>query len=295
NNNFINTVSEHWLLLPFLSVFRTDLQRSVYDSTLSTEVILEFLKKFNLEKTFIEEQKKFLFSLYEPLLQNGFLYVLDKTPRYYEILNELTEYFPESKIIILIRDPVDVLLSIIQTWNIKSLRGLDYYARDILIAPLLLNKFCVEQSQNPNVIKLHYEDLVKKPETEIEQLFNRLNLQFNASILNYTKNDKTSGKRGDPSGVYLYKKIVSKDEKFIDTSITERIWKDFISGYKFYCKQQNMDNYSRYIFDDGKPGKTFKYYLKINTGNYTKRRLNITDYLIFLKTKLLSKNLRKSL
>lgn len=289
NSPRINTVSEHWLLLPFLSVLRTDLQNSIFDSKLAAEVIEEFLNKFNMQKTFVEEQRKFLLKLYEPLMNDKVEYVLDKTPRYYEILNELVAYFPEAKIIILIRNPLDVLQSIIHTWNMKSLRGLHYYHRDILLAPILLNKFCSEQKNNSNVIMSYYEDIVENVQKEISTLFNWLNIPFDQSILDFTKNQKASGKRGDPTGIKLYNKIVSKEEKTLNNKAYEQVWKSFAVGYKHYLKGLAMENYSRYNFEDGRTTSVFNYYLKTNTPKPDKRQLTVRDFLLFIKTKLFIK------
>ncbi len=292
NTNLINTVSEHWFLLPFLSVFRADLHNAAYDSSLTAEVMQEYLRKLQLEKTFHEEGKQFLLKFYEPLMINGAKYVLDKTPRYYEILNELLTYFPNAKIIVLIRDPVDVLMSIIQTWKIKSLRALDYYTRDILLAPVLMNRFAIEQKHNQNVKCMYYEDLVEDAEKEISAVFNWLDLPFDKGVLNYQGNEKTSGKRGDPTGVRQYSKIVSKEEKKDESSKYKQIWKNFISGYKYYLEEMKMETYSRYDLR-GHRTSIFKYFFKNTYAQPAMRKINMRDMIIYTKTKLLIKKIEK--
>lgn len=293
NTSFINTVSEPWVLLPFISALRTDIQNAAYDSELAAEVIGDYLKKFDLQKILIQEQKKFLLNFYKPLLNNDTLYVLDKTPRYYEILNELTKYFPNAKIVILIRNPLDVLQSIIQTWKVKSLRGLDYYARDILLAPVLLDKFYSTQANNKNVRRLYYEDLIENAEQEIKSLFEWLKIPFSNGILDFDKNAKTSGKRGDRVGINRYKNIATKAEKNINSNAYMKVWKPFVSGYINYLKSSSLKSYSKYNFNNGRKTATFNYYLKINNAEKKRRRVNIIDVITFVKTKLfLKENLK---
>ena len=49
---------------------------------------------------------------------DDFIYFLDKTPRYYWILNEIHELFPEAKYIYLTRNPINVFSSTMTSWEI---------------------------------------------------------------------------------------------------------------------------------------------------------------------------------
>jgi len=54
----------------------------------------------------------------------GKRFFLDKTPRYYFIIPELKNVFPEAKFIILLRNPLAVLSSILNTWFQNNLQAL---------------------------------------------------------------------------------------------------------------------------------------------------------------------------
>ena len=45
------------------------------------------------------------------------IYFLDKTPRYYLILKELEQVFPDAKFIFLFRNPVQIYASMLSTWG----------------------------------------------------------------------------------------------------------------------------------------------------------------------------------
>src|SRR5699024_8750145 len=139
NNHQVNTCSEPWILLNYVSIISPNLANAPFNMEMANSAFNEYLKKYS-DLNFEEKQKKFLLNFYKPL-KNGFIYVLDKTPRYYEILGDIGKFFPKSKIIILKRNPIDVAKSIMTTWHIDSPDKLKAYHRDLLNAPFLINTF----------------------------------------------------------------------------------------------------------------------------------------------------------
>lgn len=226
NNDSINTCSEHWLLLNFANQIKPSLLNAVYDNHLTKKAFDDYVSKFNIN--FIAEQKQFLLNLYEPL-KEGFTFVIDKTPRYWEIIEEISTLFPKSKMIIIKRNPIDVATSIIKTWGIKNLEELSNYKRDLLIAPKKIYKFCLKNKTNPNLRVLSYEDLIQSTAFVVKSLYEWIGIEYDDLVLNTKTNNKYKGIYGDPfqnneSSTQARNKAKSKELSYE--------FKAFLKGYQ---------------------------------------------------------------
>ena len=245
NNDVVGTVSEPWLLLPFLSFSRTDLVQAKYDGELANHGVLDFKSKVGAEG-FDQDLANFLVKQYSKLLKNNETHILDKTPRYYEILPEIMHFFPNAKIIVLKRNPMAVLYSIIKTWNTESLKSLLEYKRDLLQAPFILHQFSEEQKKNPNVLTVHYESVIDNPSKEIQMIYNWLNIPFKEAYLDYGNNQKYKGLFGDPTGV--------EKDHLPNTNSLEKWkaiyrnpeWKELATGYADYLSKNFLGAYGDY-------------------------------------------------
>lgn len=107
----------------------------------------------------------------------------DKDPRYLDFIKAIYNHFPEAKILHIIRDPRDVILSRTKAaWSSKW--------------PLLLHA-CIYNAQllrgrkigfklfNEQYFELFYEDLIERPETELKRLCEWLNVAYDPNMLNY--------------------------------------------------------------------------------------------------------------
>ncbi|OMP31789.1 sulfotransferase [Mangrovimonas sp. DI 80] len=245
NNGKVGTVSEPWLLLPFLGYQSEGVQNSVYNSKLALIGINDFKSKIG-EKEFEIDLSNFLLSQYQKILKGDEMYVLDKTPRYYEILDEIVRYFPEAKIVILKRNPLAVLSSIIKTWNSKSLNSLLQYKRDLLNAPYMLHEFSEKQKNNPNVFTIKYEDIVVNPEINLSKLYLWLGLEYHSNVLNFSENYKFQGKMGDTTGVKLSStpNIESLDKW--RTIYDNNRFGSFARGYADFLGENFLKEYGEY-------------------------------------------------
>jgi hypothetical protein len=267
NNDTVGTVSEPWLLLPFLSTARTDLIRSGFNSEFANIGLNDFQSKIGT-KGFKEDLSQFLLSQYSKILKNDENYILDKTPRYYEILDEIIEYFPNAKIIILKRNPIAVLYSIIKTWNTNSLKSLLEYKRDLLEAPFLLHKFSEKQVHNKNVRTVHYEAIVNNPLVEIKKLYNWLDIPFKPERLNYGDNKKYKGLLGDPTGVKSHN-LPNKDSLYKWKAIyNNKEWNSLANGYAQYLKKDFLDAYGNYKDIKYQETKLFNRYLEMSKWDF---------------------------
>ena len=249
NNDKVGTVSEPWLLLPFLGYTKKNLHNAVYNSNLAAKGIHQFKSKIGIEN-FDSALSNFLLSQYDKIRNQNETYVLDKTPRYYEILDEIIEYFPNCKIIILKRHPFSVLKSIIKTWHANDLDKLLEFKRDILNAPFLLHQFELKHTNNPNVKILKYEDLVENPKMYLKSLYDWLDIAFEESSLEYSSNKKYIGKLGDPTGVSQSDVPNKQSIDSWDDLILDKYWGGFLKGYLNFLTPLFLRDYGDYNASD---------------------------------------------
>jgi hypothetical protein len=116
-------------------------------------------------------------------------FFLDKTPRYYHIIDELYELFPQAKFVFLLRNPLSVFASILD-YNFKGdyVRFLSSKDRveDLFTAPTEIEK-AIKAKLNHIFIK--YENLVENPEQELLKVFNYLELDLPEGAETYKVKD----------------------------------------------------------------------------------------------------------
>ncbi len=120
---------------------------------------------------------------------------LSKTPRYYLISDFLSRVFPESKIILLWRSPLDNLASFYSTWLDKGLPTLAY-GIDLMHGPSLMAR--AVKSLGAQALVVHYDQLLAKPDTELHRLMVFLALPDGADLLRQFETVQIPGFMGDP-------------------------------------------------------------------------------------------------
>ncbi|CAH8295358.1 sulfotransferase family protein [Mariniflexile fucanivorans] len=263
NNSEANTCSEPWLLLNFVNQIKPELIKAPFDNSLAHNAFKDYIDKYKID--FNLKQKQFLLSLYKPVSE-GFTFVIDKTPRYWEILNEIILLFPKSKIIILKRNPIDVVKSIIKTWEVETLERLNYYKRDLFLAPKKIHSFCEMNKNNDNIFVIRYEDLVQDTSNKVEVLYNWLGIGFHDAVLDVSKNHKFKGKYGDPYQNAEVDEMINRkigNEKYLENEI----FIDFLKGYAHYLGNDFLFDYGNYqLKSKTKTSRKFKAFMYL--GDY---------------------------
>ncbi|MEQ9454304.1 MAG: sulfotransferase [Phycisphaeraceae bacterium] len=194
----IATVGEPWLALHALLPIRPDLWDARFKTATFTRAF-DALPEGRL--AYIETARHGLMARYNAWCdqQNASVF-MDKTPRYYLVLKELRELFPEARIILLIRNPLAVLCSIVNTWVGDRWYHLYDSADDLLAAPNLL----AEAIQTPGVVDqiLHYESLVASPQETLRKLLANLDIPWDDSVLNYARSGSLPWALGDPTNAH---------------------------------------------------------------------------------------------
>lgn len=154
----------------------------------------QFGKKADLEKTLKEHRKYLSIETVMKLTCLVFLphkdkaqitTIVDKELKFHHVLNEVADFYPESKFIVLIRDPRDTVLI-----NLKKKKRENAPGNLILLAKAwdYLYKTLDEKTvllPRHRYIKIKYEDLVENPEAVLKQITAFLNITYDSNMLKY--------------------------------------------------------------------------------------------------------------
>lgn len=192
----IHTVAEPWIMLHPVYAMRNFGINSEYNSQWAYGALNEFLESINSDNNIVMDAvRSYAQTLYGHAMRNRKESLfLDKTPRYYLIMNELFDLFPSSKFILLKRNPMAVLASLFHSW-IKE----DYYKLSRFKVDLIKSVDCALniKSKSKYFASVKYEQLVFNPEKYVRQICETVNLSYEPSMLDYGKKQPLKGKKGD--------------------------------------------------------------------------------------------------
>ena len=201
----ISTASEPWFLLPFLMALKEKGTYSEYGHRVAAKAINDFCAILpNGKQNYLNEVASLARRLYQAASSRESIYFLDKTPRYHLIVDNLMDMFPEAKRILLWRNPLAVVASVIETfdagrWNLYKYKVDMFKGLEGLIAAY--------ENKPEAYYTINYESVVSHADIELPALFNSLDLSYDASVLTSFNTVTLMGTAGDPTGVKLYSKI----------------------------------------------------------------------------------------
>ena len=175
-----------------------------YNAQLAREALQDFFGALpGGQKDYEEAIRQMALYLYGTAVQKaGKRFFLDKSPRYYLILSDLARILPQAKFILLFRNPLAVLNSILNS----SVKGrwvlLARFKNDLLLAPQLLLE--AADSMPDRVYVVHYEELVTEPQEQVAAMCSWLGLPYQSQMLEYGRKPPPQGAMGDPSTVQKY-------------------------------------------------------------------------------------------
>lgn len=201
-HNEIYTRSEPWIMLHPLFALKKDGIQTRYSSKVAADGVINFLKDMPVdgESLYYSSLRDCYLSLYGQYLSSAKKkYFLDKTPRYYEVFDELQKTFPNAKYVILYRNPIAVLSSILETWVKGNLQNIKEYQGDLFEGVNFLQR---EFSSYKNTHLIRYEDLLSSPEDATKELFDFLEIPNQPNCVEYGGANTDRWEYGDPSTVY---------------------------------------------------------------------------------------------
>jgi hypothetical protein len=197
----VQATAEPWLMLHPVYALRENGHTAEYDERLAHGALHDFLQSLPLGKDDYRAALRVM-ALYlygQACLSAGKLFFLDKTPRYYYILPELAQIFPAARFVILLRNPLAVLSSILDSWVQGRWVHLPTFRDDLLRAPSLLAEGAALLDARARIIR--YEELVETPEKSVMGLCDWLGLAYNADMLEYGLRKRLPGRYGDSTGL----------------------------------------------------------------------------------------------
>lgn len=198
----VHTISEPWLMLHPLYALRENGIQTEYGAGLANKALTSVFDELpNGREDYIEGVRDMYQPLYAKLLEStDATLFLDKTPRYYLILPELKEVFPEAKYILLVRHPLSVLTSILRTWVKGNWLSLAKFQNDLLEAPKQIS--AARDQSEASIVRVRYEDLVQRPEDKLPWLCDHLEISYAPDMIQYGDNEGGKWTFGDPESVY---------------------------------------------------------------------------------------------
>ncbi|HEB84149.1 MAG TPA: sulfotransferase, partial [Bacteroidetes bacterium] len=114
----VHTTAEPWIMLHPLFGLKKSGIHAAYDHALGRQALEDFCSTLpDGREACLRAVRAMGLELYNSALAGtGKSRFLDKTPRYYFILPELSEVFPRASLVLLFRNPLAVLSSILDSW-----------------------------------------------------------------------------------------------------------------------------------------------------------------------------------
>jgi Sulfotransferase family len=198
----IVTVAEPWLLLPLASFVDRGYVRtySNYSTKDAATAISEFYNHLPAKASFLQEQiSEFALKSYSEVAKNigspNVKYFLDKTPRYYLIIDFINELFPGCKKIFLTRSIDAVYASIMRTWYNGALR-LNHHYIDLSLGPIRIYE--AWKRYESESLHVRYEDLLLQPIDQLATVVSYLDLSSEYMDPSCSPGVDLAGTMGDP-------------------------------------------------------------------------------------------------
>lgn len=200
----VGTVSEPWLLLPFVYATRAGGVVAEYGHEMQVNALADLFRQLPRGRDdYFGGVRDLTEGLYAKLAPAA-RYFVDKTPRYHLIAEELFEVFPDARFVFLWRNPLAVAASFLDTysqgrWNLYWVE-LDLYQG-------VQNLTDAYRRHGDRSIVVRYEDLIARPQEVAGGLFEGLGLAFEPSLLSEIGDVTLAGSMGDQAGAARYEGI----------------------------------------------------------------------------------------
>ncbi|MDO6462219.1 sulfotransferase [Granulosicoccaceae sp. 1_MG-2023] len=199
----IGSIAEPWVLLPILYKPENGVAFSDYDVETCDIAVKDFYCEVNGGESRVKRDLCQVISrIYAEIAdEKGCEIFIDKTPRYTLVAEELVNYFPDAKFIVLYRNPLAVAASIIKSFS-QNVWRMDHYYIDLFEG--LSNLTSTVKKHSDRFIVVRYEELVSNPAVECGRVIRQLGLQPDIEKLSNPSEVSFKGEMGDKSGVKKY-------------------------------------------------------------------------------------------
>lgn len=205
-HELIHSTAEPWLMLHPVYALREEGHSAEYNARYAHNALKDFLQTLpDGQDAYWKALRLMTLELYgQACSTSGKTLFVDKTPRYYYILKELAHIFPAARFIILLRNPLAVLHSMLETWVQGRWPRLAPFRDDLLQAPGLLVEGVSFLGERARVVA--YERLVTEPEQVTAALCAWLGVVYDPQMLAYGERQRLPGRYGDAVGLARHKR-----------------------------------------------------------------------------------------
>ncbi|HEX4869815.1 MAG TPA: sulfotransferase [Moraxellaceae bacterium] len=203
----VGSTAEPWILLP-LAAMTDEVQGAVYaeySHSESVRAIRDLVAAMRGgESAYHAALARFAQEVYDDCLQPGQDFFLDKTPRYFLIVDFIYKLFPDAKVIFLFRNPLESLASMMTTWWSGLLKTY-HLEMDLREGPRLMAEGYARHRERAHAV--HYQDLVESPEATVAGICAYLGVDFEPAMIERYRSADLKGVMGDKKGVVSYARI----------------------------------------------------------------------------------------
>ena len=157
--------------------------------------------------TYRSELARFIGTLYDLASHDDAAVFVDKTPRYTLIASELKRLFPDAKFIVLWRNPVAIVASMIESFYGGAWRLYANYV-DLYDGFEALHRFWEHDAHD--LFTMRYEDFVRNPEDVLRRLGDFLGLD-GLTLPDDLSSLVLTGSLGDQTGTKRFTKVSNED------------------------------------------------------------------------------------
>jgi len=201
----ISTRSETWLLLPLVYALRQHGIYTDYSHRTARAALTAFCAELPGDRqAYLDAVAAMATSLYGQVGDPDAAYFLEKTPRYNLIVDDILQMFTSATPIVLWRNPLAVVASILETWSRGRWRP---YLHKIDLFEGLERLIAAVVAQPSRFVVVRYEDLVADPVSETGRLLGALGLEMDSRCVDEFASVELRGPVGDKLGVAKYDRV----------------------------------------------------------------------------------------
>ena len=154
------------------------------------EDLVKLLKEHSSNLT-VEKAIKLVYFAFHPNKDKSQVNtIVDKELKFHYYLNEVANFYPNSKFIILCRDPRDnVLIKLKRAKKRNKRQSVFFFSKTWNYEYSTLNRK-ISKISSDRYIKIKYEDLVEDPEKVLKKISEFLNIPYSNIMLNYDEKFK---------------------------------------------------------------------------------------------------------
>jgi hypothetical protein len=210
----VATVSEPWILLPYLYTLRSRGVKAEYEHESMVMAIEDFCRELpEGGEDYHAELRNFVLRLYEKAAGPEDRYFLDKSPPYCLVAEEIMRLFPQGKFVFLWRNPLSIAASVIETW--EQWRPTMFRSDFYIGLPRLLAAY---RTHGARACSVRFEDLISGDALQWKAIMDYLEIEFEPDALSRFSEVKLNGRAGDQTGARSYSALSSEPrEKWKDT------------------------------------------------------------------------------